>query len=93
MRGEILNEAHKIINGERQDQYGNPEDCFSRIAELWSAYLQYYEASAVNLKPADVALMMVLFKIARWEHKGNRDSMVDAAGYLGIAGDMWEGKS
>ena len=36
-RGTVLDEAKIIINGERQDQYGDPEDNFALIARLWSA--------------------------------------------------------
>jgi hypothetical protein len=36
----ILKKAEKIINGERQDQYGKPEDSFGIIAEYWNAYLR-----------------------------------------------------
>lgn len=84
MRGKILQEAIDIINGERQDQYGDPEDSFQTIASYWSIYL----GLADPLCPKDVALMMVLFKLARESHQGNRDNLVDGAGYLGIAGDL-----
>lgn len=87
-RGDVLIEAHKLINGERLASYGNPEDSFPRIAELWSAYLKYYDGCVLKLKPRDVALMMMLLKIARWETKGDKDSRIDAAGYLGIALDL-----
>ena len=83
-RGSILLEAHKIINGERQNTYGDPEDSFQLIASYWSIYLQLAEP----LEPKDVTLMMALFKIARESHQGKLDNLIDAAGYLGIAGDM-----
>ena len=38
-RGSILLDAFKTINGERQDMYGEPEDCFGLIAALWDDYL------------------------------------------------------
>ena len=87
-RGSTLLEAHSVINGERQDQYGNPEDAFGRIAEYWNCFLAKWESSVIDLKPKDVALMMVLFKLAREEHQAKRDNLVDAAGYIGLAGDM-----
>ena len=92
MRGKILDEAKQIINGERQDQYGNPEDAFGRIAEYWNCFLAKWDSSVLDLKPKDVALMMVLFKLAREEFQAKRDNLVDAAGYLGLAGDMGEAK-
>lgn len=38
--GPCLTEANNIINGERQDHYGNPEDSFALIAEYWEVYLK-----------------------------------------------------
>lgn len=86
-RGAVLDEARKTINGDRQDAYGNPEDSFSMIAELWTAYLDKY------VSPQDVAMMMTLFKIARQKTgKGKRDNFVDMCGYTAIAADMMEKK-
>lgn len=86
-RGEVLLEALRIINGERQDQYGNPEDCFGRIAMLWTDYL------GTEISPHDVAMLMALLKIARIQAgSGKKDSYTDAAGYIGLAADMADDK-
>jgi len=99
-RGKILSEALETINGDRQDQYGDPENSFGLIAEYWTVYLRnkilsesedrdindYMFGEMLDVK--DVAYMMTLFKIAREVHQHKRDNLVDAAGYLGIAGDM-----
>lgn len=86
--GDILLEAHKIINGERQGQYGTPEDSFQRIADKWNDYIREFMAGR-KLTPYDVAYMMFLMKMARIEG-GNyvQDSFVDALGYLALAHDM-----
>ena len=34
----MTEEAQAIVNGQRQDDYGNINDSFQRIAGLWSAY-------------------------------------------------------
>ncbi len=82
-RGKVLDEAKTVINGERQDQYGNPEDNFTTIAELWSAY------KGTTITPLDVAIMMSLLKIARISTgTDKRDSYVDCAGYIGLAADI-----
>ena len=82
----LFDEADKIINGERQDQYGRPEDSFDRIARYWSVYLE--NVNPHDLDALDVAHMMVLFKAARMQgQKPSRDNYVDAAGYLAIAAD------
>lgn len=78
----ILEEADKTINGERQDQYGSPEDSFALIANYWSVYLDTF------ITPRDVARMMTLFKIARMHgQKESRDNWRDAIGYLAIDAD------
>lgn len=80
----IAEEAIHTINGERQDQYGNPEDTFQLIADLWSAYL-----GNPAIQAEQVADMMVLLKIAREAGgKGKKDNMVDLIGYAMIGARM-----
>ena len=80
--GDILETANKVINGDRQDTYGSPEDSFARIANYWSTYL------GTEVHALDVAHMMVLFKLARTQgQKPSRDNYVDICGYAAIAGD------
>ena len=40
-RKSILETAEKMVNGDRQEDYGRPERSFEMIAELWSVYLKY----------------------------------------------------
>lgn len=89
-RGSVLGEAMQVINGERQDVYGAPERSFQRIANYWTEYLG--DQLGDSITPQDVAMMMVLFKIAREANQHKRDNIVDAAGYLGIYADMQERK-
>lgn len=72
----ITEEAHQIVNGERQQDYGNINDSFLRIAGLWSAYV------GVHIDKFDVAKMMMLLKISRAKHANHRDSYVDIVGYV-----------
>ena len=82
-RGNVLLKAHEVINGQRQDQYGNPEDSFATIADLWSVW------TGVDITGHDVAMMMALLKIAREMHgAGKEDDYVDGCGYLALAADM-----
>lgn len=101
-RGQVLLDAHKIINGDRQQSYGNPEDTHGIIADLWNGYINSVcrawnqntcgrEAFVPPLQGKDVALMMVLFKVGReLNGAGCKDNMVDAAGYIALAADMNE---
>ena len=85
-----LEEAAKIISGNRQDDYGTPEDSFDRIAEYWSAYMNHKGILKANLDCRDIAMMMVLFKIAREEHSHKHDNLVDICGYTAILDNMYE---
>lgn len=82
MNGAILARAQEIINGEKQDDYGDPSVCCGKIAAMWSAYL------GREISRKDVACMMVLFKMARESQRHKPDNLLDAAGYIGLAGDM-----
>ena len=86
MRGKSLFEdTSKIINGDRQDTYGNPEDSFKDIAMFWGWYL------GIEIKPEQVAFMMTLFKAVREKNQRKRDNIVDMAGYLAIYDDLTKG--
>lgn len=77
-----MNEAAGIINGDRNTDYGKPEDCFAAIAGAWSSMI------GKDLTPRDVARMMVVLKCIRDSHKSKHDNMVDAIGYAAIASEM-----
>ena len=76
-REECLTMATKITKGQREDQYGTPEDSFNRIARLWN---DYYDGNKLAAK--DVAIFLALLKIARIGNDASKeDSWVDLAGY------------
>jgi hypothetical protein len=87
--GACLDEAKATICGERQDQYGNPEDSFELIGSYWATYLQEKAKDGTTIISAkDVAHMMILFKVARCQgQKPKRDNYVDICGYAAIAAD------
>jgi hypothetical protein len=79
----ILEEASKVIF-QRQGTYDSPENNFSRIADLWNAYLKG-KTNPLPLTKKDVAMMMVLMKIGREVFQHKIDNLVDAAGYIQCA--------
>lgn len=82
-RAEILDKAKEQITGQREQDYGKPEDNFQMIANLWRMYLGH-DVSAI-----DVAMMMALLKIARIRcGGGSGDSYTDLAGYAACAGEI-----
>lgn len=85
---DILNEAFQVINGDRQDSYGKPEDSFQIISEFWSTYLKHRFKIDILLTPLDTVHLMSLFKHARLLGQAPvRDNYRDAVGYLAIAAD------
>ena len=80
-RKTILDAAATCVCKERNDQYGEPEDCFQDIANLWAAY------KGTNFDPFDVAMMMSLLKVARAKaNPQHTDNYIDLCGYGSIAG-------
>lgn len=84
LRREILTDAAVCVCSDRNLMYGKPEDNFGVIAAMWSAYL------GDPVTAADVAAMMILFKVARiaTAEQPSRDSYVDIAGYAACGGGM-----
>lgn len=75
-RSDVLATAEKLVNGDRDQAHGQPAVTFKRIADIWSAHL------GITITPAQVAQMMVLFKVARLgANPVHVDSWVDIAGY------------
>lgn len=89
-RTEILEAANRIVCGERETQYGAPEDNFAVIALLWNAYLYGVGgAGGIELDRTDVAAMMALLKIARISSgSGKDDNWIDLAGYAACGGEL-----
>lgn len=74
----ILQEADKIVNGDRQADYSDPVENFTHIAEIASAILRE------DITASDCCVVMMAVKIAREQYKHKRDNLVDLAGYTEI---------
>lgn len=82
IRTEILKKAESVINGDRDKAYGNPEDNFKMIADMWSVY------KGVKFTSTDVGAMMALLKIARIRSNPDKaDNYIDLAGYAACAAE------
>lgn len=95
-RAAVLEKARACVCGEREEDYGSPEDSFGCIAELWEAYLRaacIAPNAVVTVTPAYVAMLMALLKIARVGTSfvgGTADSFVDLAGYAACGAECAE---
>ena len=82
---DFLRDAMTLVEGNRAIEYGDKVINHDNIAKLWSAYLDH------PLTGHEVAVMMCLLKIARTKlGKRTRDTYVDAAAYMAIAGEIQE---
>ena len=85
-RNNVMEQAKELINGDRAKSYGDPVVSHTRIGRGWGAILGIKDISA-----STVALMMTWLKISRIVLKGNqKDSFVDAIGYLSLASECQE---
>lgn len=82
----VLQEAERIIHGDRRAQYGAVEESFKTVATMWSALFGF------AVSPTQVALAMTLLKVCREKAGHKRDSIVDACGYLALAQQIEEAK-
>ena len=67
-RKEILQAADQCVNGQREQDYGSPENNFETIAKFWNTYIKASKSWVKvlpDLNAKDVAVMMALLKIAR----------------------------
>lgn len=78
-RQEALDEAARIISGDRDAQYGGPEDNFGRIAKMWSVLFER------EFTPEEVAMAFIAVKLSRFVSKYGfqPDTWIDIAGYAG----------
>ena len=83
-RTEILETAAALINGDRERDYGTPQDNFKRIADGWAVILQ------ADVSAEQVALCMAWLKLARLVNGPHSDSYIDAAAYMALAGELSE---
>ena len=78
---EILLEAHRLVNGPRQKDYGHPADDYQKVSDI------FYSITGIDLSVSEAILFMVSVKLARLRTNLendtiHHDSLVDAMGYL-----------
>lgn len=81
----ILQEAERLINGDRASQYGDAKENFGDIAKGWSVLFK------THVTAEQVAIAMIWLKMCRFNHKEGRDSIVDIAGYAGCVEKIQKG--
>jgi hypothetical protein len=80
---DILLEAHRIVTGPRNNDYGNVVDDYSKVIQIFEGF------TGIKLSISDALLFMVSVKMARLrtnldKNRLHHDSLLDALGYLGL---------
>lgn len=71
-----LEEAQRLVHGDRQASYGHPIEDFTRTGRMWGALL-----GVDDVPPEKVALCMIAVKMSRECNRAKRDNWTDMAGY------------
>ena len=83
--------AERCVCGEREQDYGSPENNFKAVANLWIDYLTAKD-EPLDIAAKDVAVMLALLKIARIASgHAKEDNWVDLAGYAACGGEIESG--
>ena len=77
----ILEEAQRLVYGDRQNAYGHPFDDFTRTAAIVTAILGDKLKDGEQVVAEEIGLIQMAVKISRQVNHPKRDNMVDAAGY------------
>ena len=81
----ILTEAENIVNGDRNVQYGNPDEAFKEYSNILEATF------GIKLTPAEICKVQIAVKLGRLKYKHKRDSVVDLCGYAEILNRLENG--
>ncbi len=78
----VLQEAHELVFGDRQQAYDHPAKDYARTAKIWTGILLDKLRPGVEIEPHEATLMMAGMKISREVFKHARDNNRDGAGYF-----------
>jgi hypothetical protein len=78
----ILEEAQRLVHGDRQGSYGHPLDNHGTTSEMMAAYLFRKYGIRVPLVAEDTAVWNILQKVSREANAPKRDNRTDGAGYF-----------
>lgn len=96
MKPEVLEEAIRLVSGDRQDDYGTPADNHGCTAVLWTTYIHRrmdallrdldvdcdaLDVEDLKLDARDVCNLNILQKVSRDAWRRKGDNQVDIAGY------------
>lgn len=74
----VLEEALSLVEGDRNESYGDPAIKYRIIAKIWSILFQ------TEITPSQAVIAQIVVKLVRENLKHKRDNIVDLAGYSRI---------
>lgn len=84
-RDTVISKAQGLISGDRDEEYGDAQMSFQKIADIWSVILN------VRVTEKQVAMMMAGLKLARLSYDpDSEDGWVDLIGYAALGAEVRE---
>ena len=85
----VVDEALRLINGDRAKDYGNASVNMAHIAERWNQLLSLDQLPTTQwIQPWQVCAMMIDLKVARLRQGYKRDTAVDIIGYAALMAEI-----
>lgn len=84
----VLEEAQRLIFGDRRQNYGHPLDDYTRTAGMFNALFGHKLKEP--FAPEELMQVMILVKLSRYQEVPKRDTLVDGAGYFGCIAEARE---
>lgn len=74
----LLMQAERVVNGDRNEQYGDPNIAFQEYADILSTTFD------IHLTPEQICKVQMAIKLGRLKYKFKEDSLLDLMGYSEI---------
>ena len=81
----VLDEANRLVHGERGAAYGHPFVDYACTAQMWRALIRRRYGVDLQLTADFACLLMIAVKLSREAGKHKDDNLTDAAGYAECA--------
>lgn len=91
LRDQPLDEAKRLINADRNKEYGEPVENFRDIAEMMTVLIRPILKEGARVRVEHVAMMMMAVKLSRMTTSPDKlDTWVDICGYAGTGYEAME---
>lgn len=87
-RVNILEEAKNLTTGQREQDYGTPQENFGRMADYANIIFKKNFETGEPITARQTAEFMITVKLARLANSPTFDTYVDIAGYAALAGEL-----